>query len=85
MKKLIENVEYILKWYPETRDNDKLLYYTLITRLYNACELYDIVREDMPNSASVTRMRRWLKDKYPPTDDDKRKEKEAEYVYFFGK
>ena len=45
MKKLIDNVEYILKWYPETRDDDRKLYYTLITRLYNASELTDILDE----------------------------------------
>ena len=85
MKTLIKNTEHILKWYPETRDNDKLLFYTLITRLYNAQELYDIVREDMPNMASVCRMRRWLKEQYPPTGEQYRQEKEAEYRFFFGK
>ena len=85
MKTLIENVEYILEEYPDTRDNDKLLYYMLITKLYGACELWDIVREDMPNQASVNRMRRWLKKKYPEVGEEHREEKEVEYRFFFAK
>ena len=82
MKTIKEKVEYILKWYPESRDNDKLLYYLVLSRKYHAIDLADIVRPEMPTPGTVLRMRRLLKDEYPPTNNEPRLRKEAEMRVF---
>ena len=76
MNTIKDNVEYILKWYPETRDNDNDLIIQYWVKYDGAELIYDIKYKTA--AGSILRMRRLLMKKYPPMNNEPRLRKEAE-------
>ena len=82
MDTILSNVDYILKWHPETRDNDDRLIVMVWTIKYGVVLVTDTLNPNVASAGSILRMRRMLKEKYPPNNNEPRMRKEAEMRVF---
>lgn len=53
-------VEFTLKNYPETRNNDKLLQVTVLKNFYDVESIDDILKPEVPSLESIRRCRQKL-------------------------
>ena len=85
LKKLENVIKPILEKYPQTREDDYLLYAEVINR-YNpellgvSAEMFLVCHSELnvPNIKSVERARRKLQEKYPELATERAKRKRAE-------
>lgn len=81
-----QQVEYILKNFPETRDNDKKLQVKVLTQFYGVEKITDIMKPGIPSLESIRRCRQKLQSdgKYPSTNKTKyvRQEMQETYKHF---
>jgi hypothetical protein len=79
-------VEYTLKTYPETRNNDKLLQVIVLKKFYEARLIEDILKPSVPSLESIRRCRQKLQSegKYNSSDvvKDARTQQEETYRQF---
>ena len=80
MDTIKDNVEYLLKWHPKTRDNDNDLLIQYWAK-YDGAELIGDIKYKT-SAGSILRMRRLLKDEYPPNNNLPRLRKQAEMEVF---
>lgn len=78
-----QQVEYILKSFPETRSNDKKLQVKVLTQFYNVEKITDILKPDVPSLESIRRCRQKLQSegKYESTEAAKQAREEMEETY----
>lgn len=72
----------ILEKYPQTRNNDKLLIYYILTDYYNCNHLYDIVSIKVPNFETIRRARQRLQAQGYYPSDHKTKESREQLEHF---
>ena len=60
LKEVRNQVETILKRFPETRGSDKLLEVMVLTTFYKVDRIEDILQEDVPSIESIRRSRQYF-------------------------
>jgi len=60
LKEVRNQVEEILKRFPETRSSDKLLEVLVLTTFYKVDRIEDILQEDVPSLESIRRSRQYF-------------------------
>lgn len=62
-KNVKDQVEYVLKTYPQTRNSDKLLVVKILNKFYGVHELEDIMSPTVPPLETIRRHRQKFQEK----------------------
>lgn len=83
LNRVKQQVEYVLKNYPETRNDDKKLTAYVLKEFYNVSCIDDICKPEIPSLESIRRCRQKLQEqgKYEATERVRKRRAELQEIY----